>query len=149
MMSDNKKGGTAYKGIIAIRGRGTGFVPLPEREEDILIPPEAVGLALDGDVVEITLDPGLTKTDKGERQTGRVVRVIERARGEYIGMVELRGISYRLKPDNRHIHRQFILPETAKELLGMKVAVAIDQAWDDPLKKASIATAKMRRADLR
>ena len=136
-MSDNKKGGTAYKGIIAIRGRGTGFVPLPDREEDILIPPEGVGLALDGDVVEITLDHGLTKTDKGERQTGRVVRIVERARMEYIGMVELRGISYRLKPDNRHIHRQFILPETAKELLGMKVAVAIDEAWDDPAKDPS------------
>lgn len=122
----------ACKGIIAIRGRGTGFVNLPDREEDVLITPEAVGLALDSDIVEISLD----KPVAGERQTGHVVRVLERARKEYIGMVEMRGISYRLKPDNRHIHRQFILPETSKDLLGMKVAVTLEP-WDDPTKDPS------------
>jgi ribonuclease R len=112
--------------VIAIRGRGIGFVALPDQNEDVLIPPERVGLALDSDVVEIALDA----LKAGERQAGHVVRVLERARMEYIGMVEMRGASYRLKPDNRHIHRQFILPETSKDLLGMKVAVKLEP-WDD------------------
>lgn len=130
MENETTKAQTTCKGVIAIRGRGTGFVALADQKEDILIPPEAVGLALDSDVVEIALDP----LRPGERQAGHVVGVIERARKEYIGMVEMRGMSYRLKPDNRHIHRQFVLPETAKELIGMKVAVAIDESWNDPTK---------------
>jgi ribonuclease R len=154
-----------YKGVIAIRGgKGTGFVKIPDREEDVMILPEHVGLALDSDVVEITLDPGLTKTDKGEkrilgasqevvddsdrtggtviqpeqhrygeRQTGRVMRVLERARSEYIGDVEMRGATYRLKPDNRHLHWQFLLPDGKPELLGMKVAARLrDKEWTDP-----------------
>ena len=118
MPDEKKEAEKAHRGVMAIRGRGIGFVKIPDREEDIMIPPEAVELALDSDVVEIVLDP----PKPNERQTGSVVRILERARKEYIGMVEMRGISYRLKPDNRHIHRQFILPETAKQLLGMKVA---------------------------
>ncbi|MBI4086395.1 ribonuclease R [Candidatus Kaiserbacteria bacterium] len=133
-MDENIGAPDAHRGVIAIRGsKGTGFVKIPDREEDVMIPPEAVGLALDGDVVEITLDPGLTKTDKGERQTGRVVRVVERARSEYIGEVEMRGVTYRLRPDNRHLHWQFLLTNAGPEHLGMKVAAALDDAgWTDP-----------------
>ncbi len=115
------------QGVIAVRGRGTGFVNIPDFEEDIMIPPEAIGFALDSDVVEITLDA----PKKDERRTGKVVRVIERAHKEYIGMVEMRGITYRLRPDNRRIHHQFLLPDAGPDMLGMKVAVTLRE-WTDP-----------------
>ncbi len=118
---------TALKGVIAVRGRGIGFVNIPDFEEDIMIPPEAIGFALDSDVVEIVLDA----EKKDERRTGKVVRVIERAHSEYIGMVEMRGITYRLRPDNRRIHHQFLLPEAGPDMLGMKVAVTLRE-WTDP-----------------
>lgn len=115
-----------HQAAIMIRGRGVGFVTLPDREDDIMIPPEATGVALDSDIVEIELDP----PKAGERQTGRVLRVIERARSEYVGVVEERSGTYRLNPDNRRIHKQFILPDATAAHVGMKVAVALT-AWDD------------------
>ena len=45
--------GTKHEGVILVRGKGTGFVALPDFDEDILIPPEALSFALDCDVVEI------------------------------------------------------------------------------------------------
>ncbi len=102
-----------------------------------MIPPGAVGFALDGDVVEIALDPPPRTSgprrgrhEEPERQTGRVLRVVERARSEYIGSVEMRGATYRLKPSNRHIHLQFLLTNATAEHLGKKVAVVLGE-WTD------------------
>lgn len=120
---------TARTGVIAVRGRGFGFVSLPDRDEDIFIPPEELERALDGDVVEIAITGTSDRT--GERPTGRVVRVLERARSEYIGTVEVREDAYVLRADNRRIHRQFLLPDASPDDVGMKVAVALG-TWERP-----------------
>jgi ribonuclease R len=111
-----------------IRGKGTGFIPLPGHTEDILIPPESLGCALDGDVVEFTLK----KAVPGKRQEGQVVTVVESARSEFIGIVQKKDGAYRLLPDNRRVHIRPLLPDATKTHEGMKVAVKI-QPWKDPL----------------
>ena len=44
-----------HEGVIMVRGKGTGFVNLPDINEDIVIERESLGFALDGDIVEIEL----------------------------------------------------------------------------------------------
>ena len=116
-----------YTGAIMVRGKGTGFVSLPDHEEDIVIPRESLGTALDGDIVEVTLNPQAAN----DRRSGSVQRVIERARSEYIGTVEEKEGSYVLNPSSRRIHVSFMLPDAQKDTVGMKVAVALSE-WKNP-----------------
>lgn len=118
---------TAHTGVLMVRGRGTGFLTLPDQDEDLIILPENLGTAFDGDVVEFELLP----PKAGERQGARVVRILERARSEYIGVVEQKDGAYFLNPDSRRIHRRFSLPDATAQDVGMKVAVAL-RAWERP-----------------
>ena len=114
-----------------IRGKGTGFVAHPDFTEDIVIKREALGFALDGDIVEITLNPKVL----GRRQDGKVTRVIKSAHRELIGVVKEKtenGKSIKfLQPDNRRIHIRPLLPEATANDLGMKVVVEIS-SWTNP-----------------
>lgn len=120
-----------HEGIILIRGKGIGFVAHPDFEEDIVIAKEDLGFALDGDIVEITLN----KKVVGRRQDGVVNRVIKAAHRELIGVVKEqteagKTIKY-LQPDNNRIHIRPVLPEATANDLGMKVVVEIS-SWPDP-----------------
>ena len=133
-----------FDGVIAIRGRGIGFVPKPDLEEDILIDTSNLGFALDGDLVRISL----LETTDGKRQEGKVLEILERAHEEFVGVVkdrapETAAISnhflreqsekksqYYVLPDNRRVHVRFSLGEEGKEMVGQKVAVKISE-WSD------------------
>ena len=115
-----------------IRGKGTGFVSHPELEEDIVVERDALGFALDGDLVELAL-----KDKKaGERYEGKVTKVVKSAHRELIGVVKEKKegsstIKY-LQPDNHRIHIRPVLPETSVNDLDMKVVVEIS-SWKEPL----------------
>ncbi len=101
-----------YEGVLMVRGKGTGFIKLPDHEEDIIIETRALNTGLDGDIVEIEL----LKKIPDKRQEGKVVRVIERSKTPLIGVVKektIAGVATRyLAPDNRRIHVQPTLPES-------------------------------------
>ena len=111
-----------------VRGKGMGFVSIPDHEEDILILTENLSFALDGDIVEIEL----SKKVPGKRQEGKVVRVIDAKHTEFIGVLQKKGDVYKLLPDNRRVHIRPIVPDATKTHEGMKVVVRI-QAWKTPL----------------
>lgn len=121
-----------------VRGKGTGFVSHPDLEEDIVIEKQALGFALDGDIVEVSLE----KKVSGKRQEGKVIRVVKPAHRELIGVVKERsenGKSIRfLQPDNHRIHIKPLLPEATPNDMGMKVVIEIiswKDANQDPLAK--------------
>lgn len=122
-----------HEGVIMIRGKGTGFVSHPELEEDIVIERDALGFALDGDIVAVEL-----KDKKaGQRYAGKVLKVVKSAHRELIGVVKERKdgsvtIKY-LQPDNHRIHIRPILSTATPNDLDMKVVVEI-VSWPDPLK---------------
>lgn len=113
-----------------VRGKGTGFMPVPGEAEDILISPEKLEFGLDGDLVEIELLPKVA----GKRREGKVVRVIEASHSEFIGVIKERVAGavkeLYLEPDNRRIHKDIVLKEVGVELIGMK-AVAKITRWSD------------------
>lgn len=119
------------QGVIQVRGKGTGFVALPQFEEDVVIEREALGFALDGDIVEIELK----KKKPGKRQEGKVLQVIEPKQRTLIGVVKQKEIdgtvtSY-FSPDQRRIHIRPVLPDAAAGEVGMKVVAEI-KSWKNP-----------------
>lgn len=123
---ENEK--SIFEGIIMVRGKGIGFVPLPGFDEDIIIPTESLSFAIDGDIVEIEVK----KKIPGKRQEGVVLRVIAQKHTEFIGVVQKKPEGYKLLPDNRRIHIRPLLPDATATHEGMKVVVRIE-AWKNPL----------------
>ncbi|USN88912.1 MAG: ribonuclease R [Candidatus Nomurabacteria bacterium] len=123
---------TTHEGAIMVRGKGTGFVAHPDLEEDIVVEREALGFALDGDIVEVELK----KKVPGKRQEGKVLRVVKAVHRELIGTVKEKAEGGRkilfLAPDNHRIHIRPILSEATANDLGMKVVVEITK-WSQPL----------------
>jgi ribonuclease R len=119
---------TTYEGPLMVRGKGTGFFAVEGFDEDVLISPESLGFALDGDIVEIELK----KKIPGKRQEGAVVRVIQSAREEIIGTVKKsKAPGFELLPDNSRIHVRPLLDGATELDEGMKVAVKIT-LWKNP-----------------
>jgi ribonuclease R len=117
-----------FEGILMVRGKGIGFVNLPDFAEDIVIPTESLSFALDGDIVEIEVQDAVT----GKRQEGKVLRVITPKHTELIGTVQFKNGQHILLPDNRRIHIRPILKDATRTHEGMKVVVHIE-AWKNPL----------------
>ncbi len=126
-MNDSK----TYEGIIKVRGKGTGFVAIPDQEEDIVISRDNLNFALDSDLVEISL----LSPKEGERREGKVSKIIEAAHTEFVGTVkrsEYGNKGLYLQPDSRYIHiRPAFKEEDSAEQVGMKVVAKISR-WTDP-----------------
>lgn len=117
-----------YQGMIAVRGKGIGFVGIEDFLEDIVIPNEDLSFALSGDLVEIELKSEVL----GKRREGKVLRIIEPAHKEFIGTIKERENGERyLSPDNFRVHIRPILPEASTDDVGMKV-VGIIKSWKNP-----------------
>lgn len=121
-----------YEGIIMVRGKGTGFVNLPDLEEDVVIERENLSFALDGDIVEIKLK----KKIPGKRQEGEVIRVVKSAYRELIGVIKEKKVEGKdvlfFAPDNTRLHIKPLVPTASRNDLGMKVVVEIT-SWTQPL----------------
>lgn len=117
-----------YQGVIMIRGKGTGFVNVPDSEEDVVIEKENLGFALDGDIVEIKLQ----KAVPGKRREAVVTNVVERSFRELIGVVKEKVVDgkklFYFSPDNHRIHVRPLLPNATVNDMDMKVAVEIS-SW--------------------
>lgn len=118
---------TTHEGVIMIRGKGTGFIAIPDQEEDAVIDRENAGFALDGDVVEIEL---LGKNADG-RQAAKVVRVIKPKHEEFIGLALKKDDGWHLIPDNKRLLIRPLLQNATQTHDGMKVVAKIT-SWKSP-----------------
>ncbi|MGN0149713.1 MAG: ribonuclease R [Clostridia bacterium] len=108
--TDSKAGTVVGK----IRCNANGFFGFviceEENEEDIFIPGEKLGDALDSDRVLIKLD---NSSDKSRRREGHVIKVLEHNNKTIVGVIykEKEG-TFRMRPDNRQIYAKVrIKPE--------------------------------------
>lgn len=92
-------------GTLSVNSKGKGFISLPDagkEDEDIVVQPENISIALHGDTVE-------AETFKGFRGAleGKITKVIERRKGKYVGVV-VRGTknpdNFYLEPDDHRAH---------------------------------------------
>jgi len=134
----------ALQGTISITSKGTGYVKVPDYEQDPEIDFKDLNTALHGDIVEIILNK------KGYRRlTGRVSRIISRAKIGFVGVLEevsppsggLTSSKFFLKPDDTKMYTDILIPEKflkdAKTDLpaqaGQKVYIEIT-SWTDASK---------------
>ncbi len=117
-------------GKINIINKGEyGFVRLNNSElEDIFIPGQYLNTSLEGDSVEIALLPNR----RGKSLEGEVIKILEREKDEYVGILKKTKSFYFVSLDNKKIHRDFYINE--KDLNGAvsgdKVTIS-DIEWTD------------------
>jgi ribonuclease R len=95
---------------------GYGFVvpgqPLPETDQDIFIPPDAMKDAMHGDKVEVQVFRSRVhdRTTWRSRVEGIILRVLERAQKTVVGEFHLGSRYNFVVPFDRHISREIVIP---------------------------------------
>ena len=111
-------------GIIDVTKRGVGYF-LRADKDDVEIPIEALGTALNGDCVEVEY-----KDRKNPK--GKVLKVVERKKTHFVGTLEQERGSWFLVPDDPKMHVNIQLPGAPKSTRqGYKAVVTMD-TWDNP-----------------
>lgn len=140
---DDKEAPDTVNGKIQFRAGGSAFV-IPETEpgepapDAIQVSPEDTGVALPGDRVSVKIYAGVSqrRDGRGTEQSGRVVRVIERARDTVVGTLQrIRQLFYVLPDDPRFTHEVAVGDPSASGLkptpeVGDKVVVQLAE-WSD------------------
>jgi len=120
-----------YEGVIRVTGKGVGYFPIPDVDEDLEIQPENLASALNRDRVKIKF---LGKESFGRKQA-KVVDIIERHKTSFVGTLEKSDEGFFLVPDDKRMYRDIFIPKekilNAKE--GEKVQAKITE-WPDPSK---------------
>lgn len=119
-------------GPLSISGKGTGYFSIPAKEgtidETVEIQKEFLNKAFPGDTVEIRRRPELLW---GKVQ-GEVLKVVSRARMEFVGVVDKHGDMFYLIPDDRRMYTDIVLEKGKLGFAepGMKVVVKVT-SWND------------------
>lgn len=114
-MVKNKK--YTVKGIVSTTAKGVGFVDVPkvggngksniDRDDSIHIEQGFLNTALNGDTVEVSV---IEKRVAGKiEKEGEVIKVISRARVNFVGTVKIDGGEFIVVPDDRKMYTNFIL----------------------------------------
>lgn len=117
-------------GRIEVTKSGVGFLLTEDPEEqDVFIAARSLGKALNGDLVKVKM---LRRRRSEGRPEGEIEEVLERARTEFVGIVEesLPG-TYFLLPDDPRVHTDFfILPKRMKGAKAGQKVLAKLVNWD-------------------
>src|SRR3989344_1936284 len=124
---------TTYTGTISVSARGVGYFTIPEFEEDIEIQTPFLRTALHNDEVEVAL----LAEKQGERRQGEVIKIIKRAKEQFVGTLESNNGNdfFFLKPDDRRMYRDLFIhsSKAMRAKSGDKVLAKIT-GWKDPMK---------------
>ena len=125
-------------GVFQSNARGFGFVTLEGREQDIFIPADRIGEALNGDKVRITIE----KEGGEKRAEGRIIKVLEHANTEIVGIYSKNKNFGFVIPDNQRILKDIFIPagKDKKALNGDKVVVKLVNYGDKKSKPEGVIT---------
>ncbi len=115
-------------GTISVAKGGFGFLMTEGIDDDLFIAQSKLLTALDGDKVMARID-GI----EGGRQTGTVIKIIERGIRNIVGLFQKSPTFSFVVPDNKKIQRDIYIPTklSIKAKDGQKVVCVITE-WDDP-----------------
>lgn len=118
-----------YIGIVDHVNPRFCYVVVPELEDDIWVKADHMKFAIDGDQVEVQMTRPASADYRAE---GRILKVVQRNKTEFVGRVELSPKFAFVVPDNRNIHFDiFVFPEKLnKAKHNDKVIVHIEK-WHD------------------
>lgn len=114
------------KGKIEITRSGRAFVIVDGLEEDVLVYPEDISNAMNGDIVRIKITSGFDS-----RMKGRVVEVVQRKRTEFMGVVQMsKGFAFVLGDREKHIPDIYIPENNFNGVKDGDKAIAKIVQWE-------------------
>ncbi|MDE1988443.1 MAG: ribonuclease R [Patescibacteria group bacterium] len=123
---------TKISGTISLNSKGVGFVSTNLFKEDIEIPTSSLNTAMNKDEVEILIHPALSRQ---KRRLGEVLRIIKRAKENFVGILEKENGEFFLVPDDKKMYVDILIrKERAKGALGGEKVLAKIIKWDDSKK---------------
>lgn len=119
------------EGTIRVTGKGVGYFPMPDLDEDFEIQPENLLGALNRDRVKVE---SLQREILGRKQA-KVIDIVERHKTEFVGMLEKSDEGFFLVPDDKRMYRDIFVPSDSalKAEPGDKVQVRLT-LWPDTSK---------------
>ena len=115
-------------GKVDMTSSGTAYIEVEGMPEDVFISEQNLGVALHGDLVEV----GIIKVKKSGKPAGKIIRVIERATTEFVGVVQKSLKFAFLVPDSKRMPVDIFIP--LGKLNGAKdgeKAIARMTEWPD------------------
>ena len=140
--TEEKHPNSTIVGVLSVNSRAVGFMS-PARlsskkesrsgkDEDVMIEAEHLHTALNRDEVEVEVLKGKVRG----RRTGKVLRVITRAKMRFVGTIEERGTRLVLVPDDFRMYAPIVIPKPPRDAQkGYKALVEITE-WkvgSDPI----------------
>ncbi|MCR4311634.1 MAG: ribonuclease R [Candidatus Taylorbacteria bacterium] len=118
-------------GVIRITGKGTGFVIIEDREDDVMIEQEHLNTALNNDEVTCTTLPQKVRG----RTMGKVTAVTQRAKKEFVGTIGHENGKLFVTPDDKKVYKDILITEgaTPEAKDNIKALVSM-RHWTDPKK---------------
>ena len=120
---------TYHKGILDLSATGSGYIISDEFKEDVFIASNNINRGLDGDEVEFYA----YKRRKNGRIEGEITQVLNRAKTEYVGTIQLLKKYAFVIPDSRNMYKDIFVPinkiKDAEE--GDKVLVELNDWPED------------------
>lgn len=119
------------KGKFELNRNGYGFVIVNgNKNGDIFIAARNIGTAFDGDIVQVEL----FARQKGRNLEGQIVRVLERKRKEFVGVIKKSKSFYFISPDDPTIHRDIYIDKSKlnNAKTGDKVVVG-NFVWENDM----------------
>lgn len=118
-------------GRFELSRNGYGFVIVnDDNSGDVFVAARNIGTAFDGDLVQVEV----FARQKGKNPEGQIVKVLERKRKEFVGVIKKSKSFYSISPDDPIIHRDIYIEESklngAKK--GDKVVVG-NFIWDSDM----------------
>lgn len=113
-------------GSLQVTRRGTGYVVTGDAD-DVYVGEHNLGHALDGDEVEVKITG-----NKGGQPAGKIMRVVNRPKNTFVGVIELSDHFAFVLPSNQRIHVDFFVAKSdiAGAKNGQKVVVELLD-WPD------------------
>ena len=115
-------------GIVDMKAMGKAYVITPDLPEDVFIGPNNTHHALNGDKVKVHLFP-----KRKERKTeGTIVEIVERAKKQFVGIMQVSKRFAFMVPDNTSVPVDIYIPLTALNgaVDGQKVVARISE-WPE------------------
>ncbi len=124
-------GNPVVTGKMSITSKGIGYIKNTEFSEDLEIQNNFLNTALHGDEVEAILHAKV----EGMRQNGEVIKILKRAKQNFVGILEKAHGMHFLVPDDKKMYMDLVIPEgkTMNAKDGEKVMVEMTK-WTDPKK---------------
>ena len=124
---------STLKGRLEVTKSGRGFVIVDGLEEDVMITPDGLKNAMDGDTVRVKITSGFDG-----RAKGKVTEVVQRKRLEFIGKVQMnKGFAFVLGDKEKNIPDLYIAEENLNGAKNGENVVARILDWGGEGKKPS------------